>query len=171
MASDMEALVESKSLKPWLNEFGEELPISVLRQKSREWDKGTWNLYLESIEQNPKEKLVSPARLNRESAKMRESLFAHAASGHTKNSSEINQLLAGLTARQRQIIEMTYWQNMSQRKIAKALKLNQATVGEIKQSAIRKLRELANRNPVTLPMCKGANVNERKEKSNVKVSA
>lgn len=161
--------MESKIFKPWLDKDGNELSVENLRLESKNWDQQTWEFYLESKDAILKEKLMSPGRYSKESAKIKESFLSQLSSGSFLEKSHLESLLRALTPRQRQIIEMIFWQSMSQRQIANALGLNQSTVADVKRSAIRKMRSLVKMTPVTLPICEGPK--KQMEDQNDKISA
>lgn len=165
----VEVNMESKIFKPWLDKDGNELSVENLRLESKNWDQQTWEFYLESKDAILKEKLMSPGRYSKESAKIKESFLSQLSSGSFLEKSHLESLLRALTPRQRQIIEMIFWQSMSQRQIANALGLNQSTVADVKRSAIRKMRSLVKMTPVTLPICEGPK--KQMEDQNDKISA
>lgn len=157
---------------PWLDSSGKALSEDQLRLMSKTWDSETWARYLKYFEPIQKEKLVSVGRFQKELNRNPENIFLRASSGSPIETSRLKHLLDGLTERQRQVIEMNFWRSMSQREIARALKLSQSTVAEIKAAAIKKLRELVEMDPVTLPICiEPARQDETKEEQNVKTSA
>lgn len=61
----------------------------------------------------------------------------------TKLDTSLEQMLACLTERQRQVIEMYYLQNMTQQKIADRLGINQRTVSYAIESATQRLKKFS----------------------------
>ena len=155
---DSRALISSS--QPWLNDDGIALSLEELRLISKNWDTEMWNQYLKYLEPVQKEKLVSPGRLQREFNRKNENIFSQACGACSLHTSQLAQLLKILTERQRQVIEMIYWKNMSHRNIAASLGIYQSTVADIKKGALKKMKKFAKMNPVTLPISKGSEQND-----------
>lgn len=158
--------------EPWLSVSGNELTLESLRIVSKNWDQETWERYLKYLETPLREKPVSRVRFQRASESFSESVFTFAGSGSHLESSKLFYLLEGLTKRQRDVIELIYWRNMSHREVACALGIYQSTVGEIKASAIKRMSEMTKMDPVTLPICiEPVKTDEPKEDQDAKHSA
>ncbi len=155
---DSRAIISSS--QPWLDDEGMALSLEELRLISKNWDIEMWSQYLKYLEPVQKEKLVSPGRLQREFNRKNENIFSRACGGSSLHASQLSQLLGILTERQRQVIEMIFWKNMSHRNIAASLGIYQSTVADIKKSALKKMKKFAKINPVTLPISKGTKQND-----------
>ncbi len=145
-----------EQIMPWMAADGTVLPLDQIRELSKSWDQSTWEAYLSSLEGRPKEKYFSDGRLRRESKKKNINIFDFSQNNADEETRQrIQKIISYLTDRQRQVIEMTYWENLSQREIAQKLSIHQSTVLEIKQQALKKLREIVSEYPVSLPIVKG----------------
>lgn len=154
---------DHKNLKsPWIGPDGNSLSLDEIREISKSWDQSTWTRYLDSLELPAKEKYLPEPRLRRESQKNNINIFDFSQVNSDQETRErVQDLLKSLTLRQRQVIEMSFWMNMSQRQIARSLSISQPAVLETRQQALKKLRDLLAENPITLPLVRGQDANER----------
>ena len=133
---------QSISTKPWLDQNGLPLCDSKLKLVSKRWDQKTWDEYLSWFECPRRESLIKTSAYQEALDKMEESIFSLATSEESNNSKVcVDEFLAMLTPKQKIVIEMTYWQNKSEREIAKHLGVSRGTIRDIKKNALTKIKK------------------------------
>ena len=141
--------MESQSIathheKPWLCKSGKPLPDENLRTASQSWDSLTWDRYLRGLDSSLSESLV-PVFTYQKRLERQESIFEFAQScASSELQNKIHTSLSQLTPKQRRIIEMTFWDSMSERDIATRLGISRSTVKTLKKRALLKMLTIQN---------------------------
>ncbi|MBK9322413.1 MAG: sigma-70 family RNA polymerase sigma factor [Bdellovibrionaceae bacterium] len=136
--------MESQSIKthhekPWLCKCGKTLSDETLRTSSQSWDSTTWDRYLRNLDSSLSESLV-PVFIYQKHLERQGSIFEFTQScANPELQNKIHMSLSQLTPKQRRIIEMTFWDSMSERDIAEKLGISRSTVKTLKKRALLKL--------------------------------
>lgn len=148
--TEIDSSLYVKSLaKPWIDENGDEFPLSKLQIISHSWTEIVWNDYLHSIGKPQKEILLTnfDRVLLSYDAKNSTSEFY----GESEREGEdrlyvdseiIRKRLFDLTYKQRQVIELCFFEGKSIAEISRTLKLTYRGVTANLQRALERLREL-----------------------------
>jgi len=121
---------------------------SSLELESRSWLAEDWEDYLKSLEGGLKESQL-PLRDGDES-NLTTSVFEITSNSATdQQSSQVEQILVGLTEKQSHVIRAIYWQGLSERNIARLMGISRTAVRKIKSRALKKLKL---GNPGTVPV-------------------
>lgn len=127
---------------PWLDSFGKPLPPAVFASVSSRWDQETWDAFLESFEEPAQEKYVSRKRWEMLTEALEDSIFDLYVPSHDITEHHVDSSVQILPQLHRQVIFLTYWKNLSVRKIASALGLSKSLVQRMQKDAERTLRAL-----------------------------
>lgn len=126
---------------PWLDISGKAIPDDYLRFVSRMWDPATWERYLQSLEAPRAESIVRPREYQAAIDKFDGSIFGISqTNADDELRTSVSEILSGLTVKQRQVVEMTFWQSLSEREIAYRLGIARGTVRDIKRRVLQRLR-------------------------------
>jgi RNA polymerase sigma factor (sigma-70 family) len=130
----------SQSNHPWQDDNGRMLSDESLMTQTQGWKQETWDDYLTSLESPLRETLISdPAcihKLNNQSGSFFE---LSQCSCSRALSTKVGRALEHLSGRQRQVLQMTFWKNLSERDIANLLEISRSTVQVMKKRAIKRL--------------------------------
>jgi RNA polymerase sigma factor (sigma-70 family) len=133
--------MDSQSNRPWQDDNGKMLSDENLRALSQGWDKETWDDYLKSLETPMRETLISDQAFTLKLDQQVGSFFELSqCTCSSRLAGRVSQALECLTQRQRQILQLTFWANKSERDIASQLGISRSTVKVMKYRAIKKLR-------------------------------
>lgn len=129
--------------KPWQDIDGDDLSFEVLRTESKLWSLKVWSEYLESIETPCSESLVSDSIYSTGINRITESVFKFAQKHSSREiQKKVRSAVSLLSPRQRNIIELTFWDNLSEREIAQKLKISRSTVKVMKKRSILKIQKI-----------------------------
>ncbi len=129
--------------KPWLDANEKRIPTPILKLLAKSWDEKTWIEYLESFELPAKEKYVSAKMWAGITEKLSVNVFEFSQDPPDGDiQKDVGSSIKILPSIHRQVIRMTYWQNMSVRDIAKALGIPKSTVFDLMTEAQTTLRIL-----------------------------
>ncbi|MFK7823626.1 MAG: sigma factor-like helix-turn-helix DNA-binding protein [Oligoflexales bacterium] len=132
----------SKAKLPWEGFKGQLLPKKQLKAKTRSWDRVTWENYLqEEVESGRTESLLDdPWKIDEYETSYgniaKESLDTGKLQAF-KN--QLGSLLSLLTEKEQRIIFLIFWKGLSQREIARSLKLHRRSVENSRDRALKKL--------------------------------
>jgi DNA-binding CsgD family transcriptional regulator len=148
---------------PWLDIHGRALPDDVLKIESKSWSEKTWAEYLKTIETPMSESLIS--NFIHQLDQQTESLFDRAQIRTDLLLVEhVRRGLNSLTAKQRSIVRMVFWENKSEREIASEFRTSRSTVKVQKKRSLLKLSKA-----ITLDLPKEAPQNSESQKKNLKL--
>ena len=132
----------NNSAKPWLDHRGRELPTEQLREISKDWDLKTWKRYGDSLEVQPEGKSLKPGELRKLQAEQTKSIFA--INGEIPANPtlvlKMNQALEDLSPRQRQVVDLIFYQGKTIEEAALEYGLSKATINIHKKEALAKLK-------------------------------
>ena len=138
---------EKTEMQPWLDDNGDVLSNTVLKQIAKLWDEKTWELFLHTtVEAGQQHSLLG--------ADTCDSLDVRAVSTRSEKYDEpaelkamiekIPRALQRLTTQQKKIIEYLFWAGLSIRETAKVLGVSRTLVSIQKQNSFKKIRQLLN---------------------------
>lgn len=131
-----------KTVKPWLDHRGRELPTAHLREISKSWDLQTWKRYGDSLELQAEGKSLRPGEFRKLEDQQTKNIFSindERTTGSTLTQ-RVTEALKCLSLRQRQVIEQIFYHGKSTEETARELGLSKTTVHEHKKHAISKLK-------------------------------
>ncbi|MBI2519475.1 MAG: sigma-70 family RNA polymerase sigma factor [Bdellovibrio sp.] len=135
--------METQVRKPWLGQNGLPLSDKELKLASRRWDLKTWEEYLSWFDIQLKETQISPTIYNKIADNLEESIFALCSSNENSHAiASFNKFLSVLTPKQKIVIEMIFWQNKSEREIAKHLGVSRPAIQNIKKRALAQIEQM-----------------------------
>lgn len=130
-----------RNITPWLNEDGTSKSTEELKKISSTWSANQWEDYLKSIEVPLREAYVlDPKHIEKRSQVDLETFYSSDISDYYHLKRKVIGGLYKLTPRQLQVVDMTFWQGMTQRAIAEKLGLGVSTVPNTLKRALVKLR-------------------------------
>ncbi len=152
----------SKSCKPWLDQNGEVLHDDILREISKNWTTNIWESFLsETVDRSQTEKLVSPKAYQAIVEEMIEPVWVdldEADPLDTKVRAQVRRAMRSyLTHQQQIIIRLIYWEDQSNREIAKSMGVTETQVRVQKRRSLNKLEDLLERHISFFPCVKGKN--------------
>ena len=132
-------------MKPWLKKYGKMRPDSEIKKLSQNWDEETWDNYLKkTVEVSQKElPLKSASTSERYSDQQHEVFYKNKRIDLKRNKTlkrVLNELVDMLPEKERSLIRMIYWQNLSVRKIADVMGVSRSTVMRWHKKTLDKLR-------------------------------
>jgi len=128
--------------KPWFDQNNRPFSDDVLKDVSKNWDAEIWEQYLKWCEKPQYESLIHHRAYNCMTEKLEESVFLSSPiHPDIEKKKKITEMLSCLTYRQKNILEMIYWKQMSEQAIAKQTGISRSGVRELKSRAIRKLKK------------------------------
>lgn len=135
--------------KPWLNERGEPLYLTELREISKSWDEKTWNAYLESQEHGRQEHLADDfndlLRVHDREEAMRR-YFEEEFGGppeelpETFDPNAVARALSELTHLEKEVFILTFWNGKTEREIAQCLEHSKSKIRRIYERAMQKMK-------------------------------
>ncbi len=145
--------MDSQSNQPWQDDNGKMLSDEGLRALSQGWNQETWDKYLKSLETPMRETLISDHAFSQKLEKLSDSFFELSQCNcSTALANKVGQALDLLSGRQRQILQMTFWKNLSEREIASLLGISRPTVQVMKKRAIKKLASILKEETAAIPI-------------------
>ena len=131
-----------QTARPWLDAFGEPLPLDELKKVSQHWNSEQWESYLTTIEVGQRECQAIPEEV--ETLGLGFSVFELSQQSASEDLQIlVNRLLETLTSRQREIINKIFFERLSERQVAKSLMISRQGVCDLKRRALRKLIKTA----------------------------
>jgi RNA polymerase sigma factor (sigma-70 family) len=130
------------SEKPWLNQNNQPISDDLLKIVSKGWSSKTWEKYLNWYETPLQEAQISTKAYDFISDNLEESVFKTSHVIDYKAKSIVQNLLKHLTIKQRQILELIYYKNYTEREIANKFNISRSVVKSTKKKALTKLRQL-----------------------------
>ena len=134
--------------RPWLDESGVIRSDPVLRDISILWSADTWELFLvETVEGSSsyqREDLINPCAYAGGLDEMTRSIWECVSSQESDDLlSRIRRYIRDhLTARQQQIIRLTFWDGLSERAAGEVIGVGRSTVAVQKRRSFKKLKKL-----------------------------
>jgi RNA polymerase sigma factor (sigma-70 family) len=128
-------------LKPWTDERGRLLSDDDLRFQSKGWNTEIWEAYLKTIEVKNSGMKYKPEIYDAFCSELMASIFSVVT--NEKNSilkNKIEDAIADLPEKQRDVLHLIFWEGKSQRKIAKSWGVQQSSVFDLKERALSNLR-------------------------------
>ncbi len=116
--------------------------LQKLRTKSKNWTSEKWEEYLQTLEVECSETLIHPYKYEE---LMEENPFLW--EDYEKNNSNdeiishLKKALKTLTPRQKKVIKMLFWDNLTGREIAIKLRRSRRTIRSIKDQGLQKLKK------------------------------
>lgn len=131
--------IETCPRRPWRHKNGKRLSDQELRIVSKKWDEKTWEAYLKSIETPSAESLMTFNDF-----KKVENLFYLESEAEFDETTHnyINYILSYLTAKQREVITLYFWEGQTLNQIADHMNLYWTTVQGIRDSALKKIEKI-----------------------------
>ena len=136
-----EQVISVNFKKHWLDQNNKPLSDELLKKISKSWNAETWEKYLNWCESPLKEAQISTKGYDFMAENLEESVFISAPIIDYEAKSIVQNLLKHLTIRQRQILELIYYKNYSEREIANKLNISRSVVKSTKKKALTKLRQ------------------------------
>jgi DNA-binding CsgD family transcriptional regulator len=128
---------------PWLDVNGKTMPDEYLKMHSQGWSMETWVEYLKSLETPMRETLISDHAFNQKLDQQSENFFERAQClCPTALANKVSQAIERLSGRQSQILQMVFWQNLSEREVANQLGISRPSVQVMKKRAIKRLESI-----------------------------
>lgn len=129
---------------PWLDGRGNLLNNEELKTVSKNWDQHTWEGFLDCQDGTCSESMISPNRYDRIAENLECSIFDPAADeNETSLTPDVSFLMRLLTRRQRKVIQMIFWHNLTEREIARRLKISRVSVQVLKRRSLEKLKSFS----------------------------
>jgi RNA polymerase sigma factor (sigma-70 family) len=144
------------SEKPWLNSRGFPLPDAELKVISSLWSADTWEVYLKWFESPLAESQINPRKFDDMAERQCKSIFESSqglADSHTQRL--IRRTIEDLPVRQREVLEMTYWQGLSERTIAFELRVSRNVVRKLKTKGLKRISAVLREGVPTFPLVRG----------------
>ncbi len=142
--------LNAMSTKPWRDKDGKLLGDGAIKQISKSWDTETWEEYLVAtvdVERAPEELIFTEfERLLEETS---QGLWAGPLYIPKLVRLRLNQAIRSLTKKQMEVIWLIYWHELSQREIAKKLKISVQTVNGNKFISLNKIKYFLENDPDT----------------------
>lgn len=142
--SHKEIKTKNNNQKSWRKLDGSMKADIHLKKICQKWSALEWEQYLEEIEVSLKESQISTyefdaiAEGNNISEEFKK-MPSHVECSYARNI--ILKAVNQLSKRQKVIIKLLFWENLSQAEVARRLKINRSAVHSSKEKAIEKLRE------------------------------
>lgn len=142
---------------PWLDRRGFPLTKAQLSFISRAWDAETWEQYLQWFETPLKESQVPAWQFDKIAEQQSDSIFASTQEDSDSDTRRfLQRLIDGLPIRQREVIELAYWDGLSEREIGERLLICRGTVRCLKGKAIKRLSAaIRHEGTPTFPLMRG----------------
>ncbi len=114
--------------------------IKRIKKESQTWTKEKWEDYLSSLEVERTESLIDPFKL--EEFKEEDSLFHFEKDegDHLEDVVSLKRALKSLTFKQKSVIQMVFYEGLTEREISKKLNISSSAVNKRKRKAIQSLR-------------------------------
>lgn len=128
-------------VKPWTDESGRLLSDVDLQIKSRSWTPGIWEAYLQTLESKHSGRTYKPELFDGFCDELVDSIFSivtNESDSVLKN--QIESAIAELPERQSRVLKLLFWEGKSQNQIAKDWRIQQSSVFNLKERALRNLR-------------------------------
>lgn len=128
--------------KPWTDNRKRELPTEELKEISKSWSLKTWQNYADSLDYPVGGLQLSHHAFKKISKKLSVSIFELYAQqpASTELQNFVQALLGILSKRERQIIELIYFEGESTEEVAARFDVSKATIHIHKKNAISKLQ-------------------------------
>jgi len=136
---------ENKPRRPWLNVDDSYMSEEQLKAASKEWDYGTWQEYLESLEVRQKEFLFEEPRVieNVSEEICGEAIFSYLKEDRYPNLSRSIRLhLNFLSPLERLVLEKYFWEGQSKEEIAQEFRVSSATVRVLFRRGLKKIKAM-----------------------------
>jgi RNA polymerase sigma factor (sigma-70 family) len=141
---------------PWLDTRGFPLSDAELKFISPLWDAETWELYLKWYESPLSESQIYPREFDEIAERQCESIFRWAQEFTDSPTQRLVRLtIENLPPRQREVIELTYWQGLSERTIAFDLRISRNAVRKLKSKGLKRICASLRRGLPTFPLVRG----------------
>lgn len=153
--------------KPWLDHSNNILSDEALKEAGRSWSAETWDAFLkDTVTKNASRNEVSPAYLEEACERDNRLWDSTSSSIPSEVRTELVEAIGRLPKRSRQVIRGTFWNDFSEREIAKWLKLSRNSVREIKARSLKKIRSLFQKTlPTHAYLIEGSKVSTQKHRS------
>lgn len=137
--------------KEWLDKNGKLENTFKLSQISKKWTQDQWEHFLKSTVDS---ELSENEELSEQYAELLEERAKESSSSSKYIPLETHKLIHYiknniLTARQREVAEALYWRDLSHRKTAELLKIDESTVREIEVAFLNKFQKILQKHPLT----------------------
>ncbi len=145
---------------PWLDEKGQALSDTDLKEAVKTWNPETWERYLKTIEINQKERQIHNEEYFDDRAEKIQisTLFQNIETDkeyiHFKEI--LDKSIQSLCPKQKTVITGLYFGNLSMRQLAKELKISHTAVSKIRNRAIENLKFFIEKNYLS-NKCKNGN--------------
>jgi DNA-directed RNA polymerase specialized sigma subunit len=135
--------VEKLKTQPSLREVSENLPDSVLKEVSKNWNLNDWNEYLKTIEGTQSEKLFAKKNNKLQRGNVTDSVFCLSSDYQLKKEHRrlIRRVLKTLTKMQRKVLKKIIFDDFSQAEIALNLNISEPAIFYHKEAALKRLSE------------------------------
>ena len=161
-----------RQIKPWTDQRGLPLNDEALKSVSRTWDEQTWEAYLNTIEGKSSGQLFGPGVYQDLCEENIRSIFADTANENNdeiKSSVEkVLEVLSEHSGKQASVIREIFWNGKSQHEIADLLRIQQSSVFDLKQRAVKNFKKIMKdlQGAVNPPLMKGENKSFLEESRN-----
>jgi RNA polymerase sigma factor (sigma-70 family) len=141
---------------PWLDSRGFPLYDEELKAISKSWDADTWERYLIWYEMPLKESQVHPREYIDIAERQSESIFAQAqGTSESLTQNLICLAIDDLPPRQREVINLAYWNGRSERAIAFELRISRTAVKKLKAKGLKRISVSLRGGLPTFPLMRG----------------
>jgi len=141
---------------PWLDDRGFLFSDTELKFISPAWNADTWEKYLKWYESPLAESQIRPRQYQEIAERQSESIFGQAQEvADSPMQQLIRMTIEALPPRQRQIIELTYWEGLSERTIAFDLRITRNAVRKLKSKGLKRISASLRGGLPTFPLMRG----------------
>ena len=128
-------------IKPWTDAKGRVLSDDELRTQSKSWSSDTWKEHLTTLESKSSGQFYKPEAYDGFFAELVESIFTVVTNeNNSALKKKIQLAVSDLPQRQREVLELIFWEGKSQNQIAKTWGIQQSSVFSLKERALRNLQ-------------------------------
>ncbi len=135
---------QKKKSEPWQDRQGQTLPVPVLELVSQRWSQDTWERYLASLEGSRGESLLEkPQEIEQfsEYPTIWDCLGNDQICRKEQIESEVAEALKLLTEREKEVLQLIFWEGSSLGQAALCLNLSRSSVREYRNRALIKLHD------------------------------
>lgn len=154
---------ETQNQKSWLDNNGQMLTDENLKEVSKSWSAETWEQFLSSTVDRDMSSLETTVDNFEELLEQTSEGIAWGSSSKLPIaiSRRIQEAMRLLTKQQKQILQLHFWGEMSERQIAQYMEISQQTVHVSKKSSLSKIKDFLENDAVTQSYLIGGSKNSK----------